>query len=360
MRTKRKTEKAYENVLKQYGKYLVYIRRDTRIRCSCWSDNSREGDPRHPTCLGTGYKITIERYLGLVQVSMPNTQQEYASAHTPIGVLTQSGTILFFPRETWPNTGDKVIEVEWDVSKSQVLNRGRVARLLDSYALQNIDRISSVDGEIIAHKCATHSEDMQYTWLEDQLKSKDFTWDPANEDGILYSLSSYPFAWSYPPSSGLSDGPQPYVSPDVDYEVISIDGQDPTELQLIIPDTPTIDLNTSTLVTKYIVSSEQGEGDVHLSSSSNWGISKALIKLIRVSTSSTDWDLWILRNDNGHSANDASIPELKIAENEDGNRPIYLDLPYIDEDNSAEVHLYFVDNAGSNTATFYILGYEMR
>ncbi len=38
----------------------------------------------------------------------------------------------------------------------------------------------------------------------------------------------------------------------------------------------------------------QSEGDIHLSDVSNWGVSKALIKMIRVITLSTDWDLYIL------------------------------------------------------------------
>jgi hypothetical protein len=109
----------------------------------------------------------------------------------------------------------------------------------------------------------------------------------------------------------------------------------------------------------FIKATNQSEGDIHLSDPSNWGISKALIKVVRVITSSTDWDLYILQNDNGYAADDANIPKMQIMEAGNGDANIHLDLPYQDEDDSGEVHLYYVDNSGANTADFYIIGYEM-
>lgn len=103
----------------------------------------------------------------------------------------------------------------------------------------------------------------------------------------------------------------------------------------------------------------QSEGDLHLSDATNWGVSKALIKLIRIVTNSTDWDLYLLQNDNGRATNDANIPEIQIMSSGNGNMDIYLDTPYEDEDASDEVHISLVDNSGSNTADIYIIGYEM-
>ena len=109
----------------------------------------------------------------------------------------------------------------------------------------------------------------------------------------------------------------------------------------------------------FIKNTSHPEGDIHLSDASNWGVSKALIKMLRVITSSTDWDLYILQNDNGYAADDANIPKMQIMTAGNGNANIYLDLPYEDENDSSEVHLYFLDNSGSNTADIYVIGYEM-
>ena len=106
----------------------------------------------------------------------------------------------------------------------------------------------------------------------------------------------------------------------------------------------------------FIKATAQSEGDLHLSDGTNWSTSKALIASILVITSSTDWDLYILQNDNGYAVDDANIPKLQIMEAGNGNASIQLDLPYEDEDDSGEVHLYYVDNSGANTADIYIIG----
>ena len=106
----------------------------------------------------------------------------------------------------------------------------------------------------------------------------------------------------------------------------------------------------------YIKAETQSEGDLHLSDGTNWAASTALIKTIRVVTSSTDWDLYLLQNDNGYAADDGNIPKMQIVEAGNGDLDIYLDHPYKDEDNSAEVHLYYIDNEAANTADIYIIG----
>ncbi len=112
-------------------------------------------------------------------------------------------------------------------------------------------------------------------------------------------------------------------------------------------------------VYKYIKATGQSEGDLHLSDGSTWAVSKALIKYIHIITSSTNWDLYILQNDNGFTANDATVPMMKIGDNVIGNATMWLDLPYEDEDASGEVHLYYLDNSGANTATIIIKAIEL-
>ncbi|MFC1714864.1 hypothetical protein ACFL6S_14445 [Candidatus Poribacteria bacterium] len=108
-----------------------------------------------------------------------------------------------------------------------------------------------------------------------------------------------------------------------------------------------------------VKATSQPEGDLHLSDASSWGVSKALIKMVRVITSSTNWDMYILQNDNGYAIDDANIPKMQIMGAGNGNANIHLDLPYEDEDDTNEVHLYYSDNSGSSMAGIYVIGYEM-
>jgi len=110
----------------------------------------------------------------------------------------------------------------------------------------------------------------------------------------------------------------------------------------------------------FIKATGQSEGDLHLSDGTNWNTSKALIKTIRIVTSSTDWDLYLLQNDNGYAADDANIPKMQIMEAGNGNANIRLDLAYEDEDDSGELHLYYLDNSGANTADIYAIGVALN
>ncbi|MEA2037567.1 MAG: hypothetical protein U9O94_08715, partial [Nanoarchaeota archaeon] len=89
--------------------------------------------------------------------------------------------------------------------------------------------------------------------------------------------------------------------------------------------------------------------DIHLSDTTYWNADKANIKQLRFETDATDWDLWILQNDNGYATDDARITARKLIDGASGNISLDLDITYEDEDASKEVHLYFVDNDGSNT-----------
>lgn len=109
----------------------------------------------------------------------------------------------------------------------------------------------------------------------------------------------------------------------------------------------------------YIKATSQSEGDLHLSDAVNWNTSLALIKNIKIVTNSTDWDLYILQNDNGYLVNDANIPSQVLNEGGNTTETIMLDYSYEDEDATDEVHLYWIDNSGSNTADIYITGYEL-
>ena len=111
---------------------------------------------------------------------------------------------------------------------------------------------------------------------------------------------------------------------------------------------------------KYIKALAQTEGNIHLSDVTNWNTSLALIKSITVKTVSTDWDGWILRNDNGYVLDDANIPALQIMDAGSGDYVLEFDLPYEDEDASGEVHLYLIDNSGSNTFDVELLGYGLK
>ena len=111
---------------------------------------------------------------------------------------------------------------------------------------------------------------------------------------------------------------------------------------------------------KYVQAASQAEGDLHLSDAGNWATSLSIIKTVRVETTSSDWDLWLLQNDNGYSTNDANIPRIQLMDAGNGDKDISVDMPYEDEDASDEVHLYVIDNSGTETFDLTVTGYGLK
>jgi len=124
----------------------------------------------------------------------------------------------------------------------------------------------------------------------------------------------------------------------------------------------------------WIKATGKKEGYVNLKDNTNWAVSKSCIKLIRVMTLSTKWDLFLLQNDSG--ANDsttttitevvdvpidtADFPAMQIMQDGNGDKNIYLDKLYRDEDDTNEVHFLLVDNDGYNNFDIYIEGEQRR
>ena len=111
---------------------------------------------------------------------------------------------------------------------------------------------------------------------------------------------------------------------------------------------------------KYIKVTSQAEGDMHLSDGSNWATSEALIKQLKIETSSADWDAWILQNDNGYATNDANIPAIQLMSGGNGDEIINIDFPYQDEDATDEVHLYIVSGVTGPTFDVCVRGYGLK
>lgn len=81
---------------------------------------------------------------------------------------------------------------------------------------------------------------------------------------------------------------------------------------------------------------------------------KYLIKYIKITTTSTQWDMTIYTSD------DYATGELKIVEDRDGDYMIYLDLPWQDADSSSEFHYNFTSASGSETHNITFYGVEMK
>ena len=184
-------EYGLRRLLNRFGKYLVYVRTNHRYYCDCWNEDSKEGNPRHATCLGTGYKIQVETLLGHVQMASPQGQLNSALATARIGEVINLGLGIFFLREAWPQLGDIIAEVEWDVDRDFVPTRGHIERLITLYSIEAIEHLSGLNSSVVGHRCAVTVTQSQSEWMDEALKSTNFYHPPvAGQTPIVTSPST--------------------------------------------------------------------------------------------------------------------------------------------------------------------------
>jgi hypothetical protein len=193
-----------EDLIDTYGVYLVYLRRDTRYRCSCWQENTEEIDRAHPDGGGTGCKVYVEKRKALRYKAMATTQKEYAIPDTLIGLLPQYGFYFYFKRGAWPRALDRILAVEWNVKQDDVLQMGRVTNLLDVHEIQSADAITYTEGVAVAHECAVHNLEGTHELYEEWLRTADFTWSPRIMEDAMFEVAGdeLPILGSEPPSTG--------------------------------------------------------------------------------------------------------------------------------------------------------------
>lgn len=94
----------------------------------------------------------------------------------------------------------------------------------------------------------------------------------------------------------------------------------------------------------------QSEGNLILSDG-YWGVSIAIIEHINITTSALDWDLWIFET-NDFNLSDPTTKQ--IVDSGIGSALVDFNSSY--NSDSTSVYLRYIDNIGSNTASFYITG----
>jgi len=95
-------------------------------------------------------------------------------------------------------------------------------------------------------------------------------------------------------------------------------------------------------------------------SGANWGVSKSIIKAIKVTTTSLEWDLILWTNSSTADYGIYDNGYVTLASSASGSQVILLDLPYIDYDNSSSIHLQFFNKFNNVSATVDIYGVEAR
>ncbi len=106
--------KSLDNILKKYGYDLIYIRRDKRFKCSCYSERSSgQTSSSCNKCFGTGYKVAIEKIRSRRKIAPLTESLVRAGRNYEIGNVSGTAFLYFIQHDVKPKKGDILLEVEW-------------------------------------------------------------------------------------------------------------------------------------------------------------------------------------------------------------------------------------------------------
>jgi hypothetical protein len=131
----------FKKLFDQYSHNVVYIRRDTRFRCDCYSERSGEARSDCPKCFGTSYVVLIEKQRTRRNiVSVPETNINVRRS-TEFGILTPKAYTYYFEHHVNPSDGDLILEVEWD-------SNGLPVRILQKHLISVAEPKFGLNGRV--------------------------------------------------------------------------------------------------------------------------------------------------------------------------------------------------------------------
>ena len=97
----------------EFGIDVLYIRNCKFVRCKCFDDLNKTGDPNCKLCFGTGHFASIEK-IQAIESSNGAYSSNSSITQLPIGVTDQKNEIYYIRHPFVPKERDMILKVTWD------------------------------------------------------------------------------------------------------------------------------------------------------------------------------------------------------------------------------------------------------
>lgn len=97
----------------EFGIDVLYIRNCKFVRCKCFDDLNKTGDPNCKLCFGTGHFASIEK-IQAIESSNSAYSSNSSITQLPIGVTDQKNEIYYIRHPFVPKERDMILKVTWD------------------------------------------------------------------------------------------------------------------------------------------------------------------------------------------------------------------------------------------------------
>ena len=102
-----------ETLTNEFGIDVLYIRNCKFVRCKCFDDLNKTGDPDCKLCFGTGHFASIEK-IQTIESSNSAYSSNSSITQLPIGVTDQKNEVYYIRHPFVPKERDIILKVAWD------------------------------------------------------------------------------------------------------------------------------------------------------------------------------------------------------------------------------------------------------
>lgn len=100
----------------EFGINVLYIRNIKFVRCDCFDDLEKSGNPKCPKCFGSGYFASIQKFKA-IESSISAYSGNNKVNIQPIGAVDQKDEVYYFEYEALPKEKDFILKVSWKNNK---------------------------------------------------------------------------------------------------------------------------------------------------------------------------------------------------------------------------------------------------
>ncbi|MEX3713553.1 hypothetical protein ABFV99_14210 [Cytobacillus horneckiae] len=106
--------KEFEQILKKYGRDVLFLRTDRKLYCECYNEVTQEASRECPVCLGLGWSYIAERQTVKSETSMAAVQLPNVLKGVSIGDIATAARKYFVLPSVQAKEKDLIVEVGWD------------------------------------------------------------------------------------------------------------------------------------------------------------------------------------------------------------------------------------------------------
>ena len=134
-----------ETLTNEFGIDVLYIRNCKFVRCRCFDDLNKTGDPNCKLCFGTGYFNSIEK-IKAIESSNSAYSSDNSITQLPIGVTDQKSEVYYIRHPFVPKERDIILKVTWD-------KQGYPVDVLEALEIINIYEMRGDNGRVELNGC---------------------------------------------------------------------------------------------------------------------------------------------------------------------------------------------------------------